>query len=118
ELLVKNRADPNQSLFAAISHRYARAVDALLRLGATHTLVTAAGMGDVDLIRNLLASNPSPAERRRAMHVAVINGQFETTQCLLATGLDSNARRPRAFAPTVLHEAASFGHHRLVLHSG
>jgi ankyrin repeat protein len=114
ELLVRNGADPTKGLGASIMHRYTDAVAAMIRLGATHTLQSAAGMGDVAALRKLLAGNPSKDDLLRGLWAAAMNGQATTADLLMDAGAPLNARLPRPFEPTVLHEAAWFNHRPLV----
>ncbi len=114
ELLVRNGAKPDHGLLAAIVHRYTDAVEAMLRLGARHTLASAAGMGDSDAVRQFLKDKPSDADKLRAMHVAAVNGKVGPVDTLLDAGVDINARLLRPFEPTALHEAAWHNHRRLV----
>ncbi len=114
ELLVRHGADPAAGLQGAIVHREIAAVEAMLRLGAKHTLVSAAGMGDSDTVRRLLKANPTDEEKQTAIWAAAINGRVGPVDTLLDAGIDINARLPRPFNPTILHEAAMHGHRRLV----
>jgi peptide-methionine (S)-S-oxide reductase len=114
ELLVARGADSNTGLDGAMIHHELNAVKAMLRLGAKHTLSTTAGMGEVNELRRLLQPSPDAKQRLAAAQVAATLGQIETLQLLLDTGLDVNARLPHPFSPTLLHQAAWYGHASLV----
>ena len=110
ELLVARGADPARGLRAAILHRHVDTTRLLHALGAAPTAVSAAGVGDLDALRAVLAAGVSDDERLRAGWAAATNGQAAAIDALVAAGLDVNARLPRPFAPTLLHEAAWAGH--------
>lgn len=114
ELLVARGADPAAGLWAAIIHRYTQAVEALLRLGAPHSLVSAAGMNDTAAVTRLLQGNPNHDELVQAAWAAAINGAADAMALLLDAGLNINVRLPRPFEPTLLHEAALNGHRPVV----
>jgi hypothetical protein len=110
ELLVARGADPAQGVSACVLHRYRDTARLLARLGAPPTLLWAAGLGELDLVRAGLAAGPSADARLRAGWAAALNGQAAALALLLDAGLDASAVLPRPFAPTLLHEAAWFGH--------
>ncbi len=114
EMLVRRGASPDDALDSAIGEREHEAAQAALRLGARHTLVSSAALGELDILRRLLKENPPEKDKLRALMFAAQYGQVGAVDTLLDTGLNINARLPRVFEPTALHEAANFGHRRLV----
>lgn len=114
DLLVRRGADPSRGLDPAIIHWEMAAVHRLLDLGAKHTLMSAAAMGDTGALRNLLKT-PLPEEKRAtAAWAATMHGQIATLEILLGTGLEINARlASHPYSPTLLHQAAWFGHRKL-----
>lgn len=114
ELLVSRGADPSLGLDAAIVHFETEAVDALLRLGAAHTLVSAAAFGKIDVLRERLPDNLPEKQRLDAACAVAMYGRIDSIEILLATGLDINARLPHPYSPTLLHQAAWFGHRAAV----
>jgi hypothetical protein len=109
ELLVTHGANPAEGFAAALIHRFVDTARTLLRLGASHTLLSAAGLGDVPITRQRL-NHATESERVMAAWAAVINGQNQTLELLIHHGTDVNARLPRPDQITLLHEAAWFGH--------
>jgi hypothetical protein len=109
ELLVERGADPAEGLPAAIVHRFVDTTRLLHQLGAARTAISAAGVGDLDALRALLAAGISEDQRLRAGWAAAMNDQPAAIDALVAAGLDVNQRLPRPFAPTLLHEAALNG---------
>jgi ankyrin repeat protein len=116
EMLVRRGGDPTGALEAAIGEHEQEAAAAALRLGAKHTLVSAAAMGELDPLRRLLAENPGEKDKLRALQFAAHYGQIGSVDTLLDAGVDINARLPRVYEPTALHEAAWFNHRELVEH--
>lgn len=114
EMLVRRGASPNDALESAIGEREHEAVQAALRLGAKHTLVSAAAMGEIETLRRLLSEGPGEKDMLRAMQFSAQYGQVGSIDALLDAGVDVNARLPRPFAPTALHEAAWHNHRGLV----
>ncbi len=120
ERLVRRGANPAAALSAAILHRFTDTARLLLRLGAPLDLLAAAGLGETDALRALLRANPpadgsrdhgaSSAELLRAGWAAAMNGHAAALELLLDAGLNPNARLPRPYEPTMLHEAACFAH--------
>jgi hypothetical protein len=106
ELLVSRGARPGDGLAAAILHRLVEATRTLIRLGASHTLLSAAGLGELNDLRRLLQASPTTDELLRAGWSAAMNGQAAALEVLIDAGLDPNARLPRPFEPVMLHEAA------------
>jgi hypothetical protein len=90
-------------------HRLPDTARLLRALGASHTAVSAAGLGELPALESLLPSL-SGDERVRAGWAAAMNGPAGALEVLLDAGLDVNARLPRPFSPTLLHEAAGNGH--------
>lgn len=116
ELLVSRGADPTHGLAAAILHRFTDTVRTLLRLGARHTPLSAAGLGDLDALRRLLAAPVDADTLLRAGWAAAMNGQAAALDLLLDAGLDPDAKLPRPFDPVMLHEAAWHNHRDVVEH--
>lgn len=114
ELLVSRGADPAHGLEAAALHRLPDTVKALLRHGAPHSVVSTAALGALDPMRALLARWPEPEQLVRAGWAAAVNGQAPALELLLDFGLDPDVTLPRPYDPTLLHEAASFGHTQVV----
>jgi hypothetical protein len=110
ELLVSRRADPARAIRAAMLHRYAATVQRLVELGAPPTLMSCAGLGEIDRLRALLARAADADELLQAGWAAALNGQAGAMRLLLDAGLDPNRRLPRPFDPVLLHEAAWHGH--------
>jgi hypothetical protein len=106
ELLVSRGADPSVGLRAAILHRFVETTRLLHALGAAPTAVSAAGVGDLDALRAVLAAGIDDSERLFAGWAAAMNGEGGAIDLLVADGLDVNTRLPRPFAPVMLHEAA------------
>ncbi len=114
DLLVRRGADASAGLDPAILHGEMEAVNRLLALGAKHTLMSAAAMGESAALRDLLKTSPSEERRSAAAWAATMHGQIATLEILLGTGLEINARLPgHPYAPTLLHQAAFFGHREL-----
>ena len=114
ELLVRRGADPTSGLDPAIIHGEMDAVQSLLRLGAKHTLMSAAAMGESEALSRHLAKGPTERNRYDALFAAARFGRIASVEKLLATGIPVSA--PNAFhpyAPTVLHQAACFGQREL-----
>lgn len=114
ELLVKNGADPARGLNAAIDHHEQAAIATMLRLGTRHTLSSAAALGEAGELKRLLTSHPTERARLAAAQTAAGYGQVNTVAMLLDTGLDVNARLPHPYSPTLLHQAAWYGHRAVV----
>jgi hypothetical protein len=106
ELLVARGADPAVGLRAAILHRFVDTTRLLHQLGAAPTAVSAAGVGDLDSLRAVLAAGVSADDLVHAGWAAAMNGEAAAIDALVAAGLDVDVRLPRPFAPTMLHEAA------------
>jgi ankyrin repeat protein len=106
ELLVSREAAPAEGFGAALIHRFVATARELLRLGAPHTLLSAAGLGDVAALQRLLVPAAAPEALVLAGWAAAINGQAAALDLLIDAGLDANVRLPRPFDPTMLHEAA------------
>jgi hypothetical protein len=109
EVLVAHGADPARGLAAAIHERCPQAANALLRLGAAPTLLSAAGLGDAAELVRLLPS-ATPLARLEAAAAAVAQGHEHCLTVLLDAGLALDAPVPRhPYCPTLLHQAGSFG---------
>jgi hypothetical protein len=109
-LLVARGAAPSAGLDAATLHRYPDTVRALHELGARPTAVSAAGLGDLAALRAILAAGVIADDLLRAGWAAAMNGAAAAIDLLADAGLDVNARLPRPFSPTMLHEAAIHNH--------
>ncbi len=115
ELLVRRGADPVTGLDPAMIHGEMDAVGALLRLGARHTLMSAAAMGDGEALSRHLAGTTSETDRMNALFAAARFGRVTSIEALLASGIPIDSRNEsHPYAPTVLHQAAWFGHRELV----
>ncbi len=114
DLLVRRGADPAGGLDPAIIHGEMEAVNRLLDLGAKHTLMSAAAMGERDALRDLLKANPPEEQRATAAWAATMHGQIATLEILLGTGIEISARlSSHPYSPTLLHQAAYYGHRQL-----
>lgn len=110
EMLVAAGADPARGLDPAIVHGEMAAVECLLKLGAKHTLKSAAALGEVADLERLLAGKPSPNDILEAACEAAKQGKIPALEVLHAAGFSINDRRPgHPYAPTILHEAAHAG---------
>ncbi len=109
ELLVAFGAEPEHGLRAAILHRFIETTRLLHSLGASPTALSAAGLGDLIALRALVATGLSDEDLRCAGWAAAMNGEAGAIDLLVDAGLDVNARLPRPFAPTMMHEAAWHG---------
>lgn len=116
ELLVERGADPSVGLRAAMLHRFAETVRLLHSLGARPTAVSSAGLDDVPALRAILAAGIDDEERLHAGWAAAMNGAVDALDVLIDSGLDVDARLPRPFAPTMLHEAAIHNEHAACEH--
>lgn len=114
ELLVKNGAIPDEGMDAAISQHETIAANALLQLGAKLTLLSAAALGQIVELKHLLSQQSPVAARLAAAQAATAYGQVDALRLLLDHGLDVNARLPHPYSPTLLHQAAWYGHLLLV----
>jgi len=89
-------------------------VKLLLKLaGNQHTLHTAASMGDVPMVKELLKA-ATESELAEAANVAITEGHQDCVELILAAGLPVDARVPHhPYAPTLLHQAGSFGQRKI-----
>jgi len=111
ELLVRRGCDPSEGLDPAIIHSEMEAVNCLLRLGAQHTLMSSAALGKLEILENLLKKTPSEKERENALAAAAMYGQIPSVKALLESGPAISARlKQHPYGPTLLHQAAFFGH--------
>jgi len=109
-LLVENGAEPGPSLLAAVSQGETAAARLLVELGAEPDIVAAAGLGDLDKLRELAAAGTDPATLAEACDAAIKGDQPETVRLLLDLGLPVNQRiETHPASPTPLHQAAWFG---------
>ena len=65
----------------------------LLGIGATHDIYTAAGMGEVEIVRQFLDAEvspdaPHPRDGRTPLHMAADAGHADAASALLAAGAD------------------------------
>src|SRR5262249_4274289 len=97
------RATP-QAIVVTLAHREIEPIEALLARGLTWSAPIAAGLGRADRLAALLA-HASPADRRTALGLAVINAQFDTARLCLDAGADPNALLPVHAHCTPLHTA-------------
>lgn len=103
-------------LMTALVFGFLDAAQALVRRGArVDTLAEAAGLGQVDTVRQRLASTNAD-DRHRALALAAQLGQVEIVRLLLDAGEDPNRYNPDGFHShgTPLHHAALAGHDAVV----
>jgi hypothetical protein len=114
ELLVRRGANPSLGLDAAVIHGETEAVDCLLRLGARHTVMSAAALGKTEKLRELLKNRPKPSVLMDAALAAARYGRVESVEALLETGIGiSDRMTSHPYEPTILHQAAWFGQRAL-----
>ena len=115
DLLVRRGADPSLGLDPAVIHGEDAAVSRLLELGAKHTLMSAAALGESAILKTLLKKN-WPVERLMGAALAAAQyGRIESVKALLSGGLRVNdPMTSHPYAPTLLHEAARCGRRGLV----
>jgi ankyrin repeat protein len=115
DLLVRRGADPSRGLDPAVIHGEDAAVSRLLELGAKHTLLSAAAIGELPALKTLLKKT-WPVERLMdAALVAASYGRIDSVEALLSGGLRINdAMTSHPYALTLLHEAARCGRRELV----
>jgi ankyrin repeat protein len=119
EMLIKKGADVNlhsdegnDALRLALGNRVREIVPLLLASGAKLDIFTAAGVGDLELVKRLVHQNPSLLQAREGppnrpgftpLHMAAYCGQTRVVEFLLANGvkvdcLDGEGRTPLAVA--------------------
>lgn len=114
ELLMRRGADGSRGLDPAIIHGEMGSVECLLRLGAQHTLMSAAAMGRCRKLQEHLKRHPSDQKICEAAAAAAMHGQIATTEILIEAGFEVNARiTTHPYTPTLLHQAAWWGHRDL-----
>jgi Ankyrin repeats (3 copies)/Ankyrin repeats (many copies) len=115
DLLCDHGADPNLAMSPALGHGEFEAVNALVRRGAKVDLTVAAGLGNIEDARRLLASAQTE-DRHRALALASQFGRIEIVRLLLDAGEDPNRYNPVGFHShsTPLHQAALAGHEEVV----
>ena len=114
ELLVRHGADATRGLHAAVGEGQWDAAETLLRLGAKLGLKAAAGLGRIERLKEMLADSPESEELARAANAAIRGGHGACVELLLEGGLRVDTRVPEhPYAPTLLHQAAWFGHRGL-----
>lgn len=107
--LIDAGAEPTpDAIDAALGHREAKPVEALLARGFPLDAAIAAALGrDRELAR--LLHDAAPAQCQRALGLAVINGRHEAARLCLEAGADANAFLPVHKHSTPLHQAALDG---------
>jgi len=115
DLLCAHGADPSKALSAALGHGEFEAVEALLRNGAPMTLPTAAALGRLEDVRQLLPTS-KPAARHLALALGAQFGRTPIVRLLLESGEDPNRYNPPGAHAhsTPLHQAALAGHMEVV----
>jgi Ankyrin repeats (3 copies)/Ankyrin repeats (many copies) len=115
DLLCDHGADPNLAMSPALAHGEFEAVNALIRRGARINLTVAAGLGNIEDARRLLASAGGD-DRHQALALASQFGHAEIVRLLLDAGEDPNRYNPVGFHShsTPLHQAALAGHEEIV----
>ncbi len=89
----------------AVIHGEAEAIACLLRLGAQHTLMSAAALGDEAALKRLAEKNVSSRERMDAALAAARYGRIASVETLLEGGLGISERMTsHPYAPTLLHQ--------------
>lgn len=109
--LCRRGASPDVAMLPALVHAEFDAVAALIRLGATLDLATAAGTGRVSDAERLLAVADA-GSRHIALALAAQHGHAEIVTLLLEAGEDPNRYNPPGCHAhsTPLHQAALGGH--------
>lgn len=118
ELLLQAGAEVNAACFMGITPLYMaarlgheEAVQVLLEHGAeVHNIHEAAGIGDVEKVRQFLAADASLIDQEAMsggmpLHWAAVNGKLEVVRALIEAGADVNARDNGGETP--LHWAAA-----------
>ncbi len=103
-------------LYTALIFGFVDAAGALVRRGArVDTLTVAAGLGDVEAVRERL-STAAPEDRHRALSMAANVGQADALRLLLEAGEDPNRYNPpNAHAHAMpMHSAVASGHLEVV----
>lgn len=114
DLLVRRGADPSRGLDPAIIHGEMEAVRRLRELGAKHTLMSAAALGETGILRVLLKAEPKSTTIESAAMAAAMHGRLESVETLHGAGVDIRQRSTsHPYAITLLHEAARNGHRDL-----
>lgn len=115
DLLCAHGADPDAGMAAAVAHGEFKAVEALLRNGATSDLTVAAALGEERQARDLLAK-ANPEQRHRALALGAQFGRAAIVRLLLDAGERPDRYNPVGFHAhsTPLHQAALAGHDEVV----
>ncbi|HVJ20733.1 MAG TPA: ankyrin repeat domain-containing protein [Polyangiaceae bacterium] len=109
DVLVDAGATLDGALLTALEFVYPAAADALVRRGAkVDTLLTAAGLGRLDLVERFLDGGAAKAELEHAFILACRLDRVEVADRLLRHGVDPSARDKQGF--TGLHWAAWYGY--------
>jgi peptide-methionine (S)-S-oxide reductase len=105
-LLLGAGAQPKrESILSTAAYHEIDALRALLDSGYPTSAPLAAALGDVSLLRDLIA-RADPDDVQTAFGLAVINGHLEAARIALDAGADVNAYLPVHKHSTALHQAA------------
>jgi hypothetical protein len=115
ELLCSRGAVVDGAIIPALVHGELEAAEALLRRGATMDVAVAAGLGRVEVVRELLPASKS-SSRQMALALAAQQGHAAIVTALLDAGEDPNRYNPVGghSHSTPLHQAAIAGHLEVV----